>query len=512
MTEWSHGYNVSAGYTYGYFRELAPDWLDYGLALAGQQAPQGMRRRYLELGCGQGFNLLLHAAAFPEIEFLGIDFNPLHIAHARDLVARAGLTNLRFEEADFLALAAQWPADYGQFDYVVLHGIYSWISRDLRRAVISCLKQAVRPAGVVYNSYNALPGWTSALPLQHLLRRHEQVSGQKPAAAIESGLALMQRLKEADASLFKALPHLGPRLDSALKQDRAYLVQEYLHDEWHPMWHGQVAGEMAGAKLSYVGTATLAEAYLPQLLSEGLRTLANECDDPLLRQELIDTAINQSFRRDLYQRGAIKDWPVQQAEWWKRVRLLATNKQPAEGKFAFSTSYGEVNGQPELYQPLIDALRAGPKTVAELHGLPPFTGKPLGVLIQAISFLLHAGFALLHRTQGDVKTSSRVNRAIARAVTEGAPYSYLVAAYGGQAIVASTVDMLLLDTHAENAASNLPQLAEGLWQRLVALGRTLQKDGVVLTEPESIRSEALAQAEQFVSSRLPEWKRLGVWG
>lgn len=510
MSAWSHGYNVSVGYTYGYFRELAPDWLDYGLALSNHQPPAGQGRRYLELGCGQGLNLFLHAAAFPEIDFLGIDFNPLHIAHGRALAQRAGLGNLRFEEADFLALAERWPADHGQFDYVVLHGIYSWIAPELRRAIVACLGHAVRPGGVVYNSYNAQPGWTAAAPLQYLLRRIERSGGKPPAAAIDHGLALMNRLNQAGAQLFKALPQLAARIDSVASHDRAYVIQEYLHDSWHPMWHGQVAAELAGAKLRHVGTATLPEAWLPQLLPEALRAIAGETDDPALRQELIDAAINQSFRRDLYQRGATPAWPVPHAAWWKNLRLLSL-KEPADGAYAFKTAFGEVDGQPETYHPLMGALRNGPRTLAELHALPAFAGQPLSRLIQAASFLLHAGHVALHRAGADLKAVRRINQAIARAVAEGAPYNYLVAAQCGQAMAAGVVDLLLLDTLAEGGAPKAPALATGLLQRLAAQGRSLRKDGAALAEPDAARQEAQTLAEQFLATRLPEWQRLGVW-
>src|SRR3546814_15374578 len=101
--------------------------MNFGALLHGFRVPDARAPfRYLELGCGQGFGLCLLAALYPHGAFVGVDFNPEHIAHARELAHGAGLSNVRFEEADFSALAAQWPADYGQFNYVALHGIYSW--------------------------------------------------------------------------------------------------------------------------------------------------------------------------------------------------------------------------------------------------------------------------------------------------------------------------------------------------------------------------------------------------
>lgn len=173
MADWSHGYNISSGYTYNFYRELAPAWIDFAVRLAGKKRAFAEKRRYLELGCGQGVGLALLAAANPEMEFVGIDFDPSHIAHATQLAVNANLSNVRFIEADFLQLAKNWPQDVGTFDEVVLHGILSWVAPAVRQAIVSCLAEAIRPGGIAYVSYNALPGWLSAFPLQHLLRRYE---------------------------------------------------------------------------------------------------------------------------------------------------------------------------------------------------------------------------------------------------------------------------------------------------------------------------------------------------
>lgn len=509
MSSWSHGYNTSLGYTYHYFRELSPAWLEFALRLAGHQPLERKPGRYLDLGCGQGYNLLLHAAAFPDTEFLGIDFNPLHIAHARELAERCGIANVRFEEADFLALAQDWPADYGQFDHVVLHGIYSWVGPRLRQAIVQCLTHAVRSGGIVYNSYNTLPGCYAGAALQHLLRRHEKASGLKPAAAIDQGMDMMHRLNAAGALLFPAQPRLMPRMEENRGQNKAYLIQEYLHDAWHPFWHGQVVEELRAAKLDYVGTATLPEAWLPQLLTPAMRDEIAAHDDPLLQQELIDACINQSFRRDCFQRGVIKARPVPQSDYWYNLRIVAI--KPPRENYTFSTAFGDISGQPEGYEAVMQALHAsGPQSLGELHALPHFAAEPFASLIRAASFLLHGGYVSLWR-QGDPDRARRVNRAIAQAVAEGAPYTVLTAAHSALATTTSTIDLLLLDAWAENESRHAGDLAADLMLRLARLDLHLSKDNENITDPDAIRQEAVRLAERFIDRRLPQWRQLGVW-
>ena len=93
MVDWAHGYDVSVGYTYGFYREMAPDWLDLCTQISGfvppRRGPSG-QFRYLDLGTGQGLGLCLMAAAYPQAEFLGIDFHPEHIVHAEQTEQRIG--------------------------------------------------------------------------------------------------------------------------------------------------------------------------------------------------------------------------------------------------------------------------------------------------------------------------------------------------------------------------------------------------------------------------------------
>lgn len=509
MNSWSHGYNVALGYTYGYYRETAPHWLDFAARLAGVMPPSTHTFRYLELGCGQGFGLTLLAALNPDAEFVGVDFNPVHIAHARTLADAAGLRNIRFEEADFLSLAKEWPDDYGLFDYAVLHGILSWVSEDLRRAITGCLRHCLKPGSLVYASYNTQPGWMAALPLQHLLCTHQKAKGLAPVAAIEQGLTFMEKLKEAHATLFTALPQLSARMTAAAKLDRAYLVQEYLHDNWKCFWFSEIVHELAPAKVEFAGTATLSEPFLHTMLPDAQKSLINDVSDIVLYQELLDACINQSFRRDLFQRGLHRPWPAQRRKELLNVQLMLL-KRPKDEAYTFATVLGELAGRPEIYTPLLDALAEGPKSLAELAKLPPFVDQPLVMLMQVTAMLLHGDMAGISVVNPSVEGAIKFNRAVAQAAALGAPYNFIACASIGNGIPAQLTDLLFLGLF-DDQEQQTRQLAEGLLQRLKALGKVLGKDGQTLTEPEAIMAEAERLADIFIGETLPHWKRMGAW-
>lgn len=506
MADWSHGYNVEQGYTYGVYRELAPDWMELCATLAGYVTPSeaGTPLRYLELGCGQGFGLCLFAANHPDIEFVGIDFSPEHIAHARALAAQAGLGNVRFEEADFLDLARAWPESLGRFDYAVLHGIYSWVPADVRAAIVACLDRALVSGGLAYASYNAMPGWAAMQPFQHIVARLSQRTSQPGATVLGAGIGLFERLKNGGAALFEALPGLGGRIAGLKGMSSAYLVQEYLHRNWHPLWFSQVAEEMRAAKLEPVASATLPENLLPALLPEPLRGPVAEIADPLTQQDLIDCAINQSFRRDLFARGRRKRLANAPGAADFVVHALAP---PAGDTLEVKTSFGAFTLRESVFRPVFDALADGPKPVAALLDL----GVP-GNLLQALILLAHGGAVSIARPAGarDGAAARRFNAVVCAQVGMGAPYNYVATPQNGAAHGLRDVDLIVMKVRRDDPGAGPETLRDGLLATLAGLGRKLLRND----EPVD-GDEAKAFADELVSdilaNRLPIWKRLGAF-
>ena len=503
MNDWTHGYNIEQGYTYGVYRELAPDWMDVCAMLAGYVAPSESvqeRMRYLELGCGQGFGLCLIASAYPEIEFVGIDFSPEHIAHARGLARAAGLDNVRFVEADFLDLAGAWPQELGRFDYAVLHGIYSWVPAELRRAIVACLAEALVSGGLAYVSYNSMPGWAVMQPFQHIAARLQSKSALPGPQLLGNAVALFQRLKNGNAALFEAMPGLAGRIDGLKELAPAYLVQEYLHSNWTPLWFSDVADEMRAAKLDFVASATLPENLLPAMLPDPLKAVIAEVADPMAQQDVIDCAINQSFRRDLLARGRRRRF---QAAPGAADLIVHPLQRPQGETVAIKTSFGEFTLKAQIYAPIFDALENGPKKIGELLGQQNQSN-----VLQALILLAHGGHvAILRDAPREFASAQRFNRACAAAVLTGAPYNYLAAPAIGSAVAARDVDLMLLGLKDQGFARG--ELGDKLIEALGRLGRKLLRDGQPV-EGDEARTLAKDLVNDVFVNRLPTWQRLGV--
>ena len=162
------GYVTDVPYVYGFKPMLAPAWLDL-VAVIGGVAPPARDGGFAwcDLGCGQGVSAAILAATHPAGSFYGIDAMPAHIEHAARLAAEADAPNAEFHTADFDAARA---LPLPRFDYIVAHGVYSWVDRPVRAQLRRLIDGHLKSGGLVYVSYNALPGWTGDLPFQHLAR------------------------------------------------------------------------------------------------------------------------------------------------------------------------------------------------------------------------------------------------------------------------------------------------------------------------------------------------------
>jgi len=505
MTSSSHGYDMSAGYTYGFCPEMAPDWLDLAARLAGHapaRRASGAPFRYLELGCGQGMGLCLLAAANPHGEFLGVDFLPEHVDHGRGLPAAAGLTQIRLRDGDFVALAADWPTEFGQFDYVTLHGVYSWITPMVREALVRCLGQATKPTGLVYIGYNAQPGWLGTVPFRHISRLIKDVSGQPSDVVLQDSIALFDRLATGGATSFQILPGLKARLAAVKRQSSNYLIHEYLHEGWHPLWHSEVLKEVGTAGLSFVGSASLAETLLPGALPPALRATIEDQAAETLRMDVQDLVINQSFRRDIF-RPLLHTMPPPDPKALDAVRLHLMTPVAGDA-LSITTSFSEITLQRPAYEEIVADLAAGPRAIADLVALPSMRKQGRTNAMQILALLLHARTLAVGPAQAaPLQAAERLNRVIARAVSDGLPYDHLSAATLGSAVAASELDLLLLDQWLGGGDDrDAAALATATEARLVQLGRPLN-------EP-AARAQLTDRAAAFLRQILPRWRSLGV--
>lgn len=474
---WQHGYHADGTYTCGFYRELAPAWLDFASLLKGHRSPRRHSAepfRYLELGSGMGLGLCLLAATHPEGQFIGIDFHPDHVLHSRRLSEALQLSNIQFVEDDFLRLSEDSVELCGQYHYVVAHGIATWVVKPIRQALLKVAANTLIPGGLFYCSYNTLPGWLGAFPLQQLawLESGRRAPGTTGAAqAVNGAAATLQALlgtTDDPSALAMALPGLRERLARLNDMDPSYLVQEYINEGWQPLTVQDFHASAVVNKLRYVASAALPDNF-PGLLPMNVRDTVMAEADPLVREVLQDLAINQSFRRDILSRGVDM---LRSAELTAALRAMHFRLQeaPEQDAYSFTTNFGRVNGNAQLYRSAEAALADGPTSFAVLQDRLSLS---IPDLAQLLSLLLHSGRIAIDRGEAGQAAADAcrlVNRALSRLQLAGRPYHFRAAAPIGSAVGFSLPEALL-EKAAESYGGS--DHREALIEGLEALGQTL---------------------------------------
>ena len=513
--DWTEGYVQEIDYTHGYYRELAPGLLDLACVSRGVSTLLEYRPlRYLELAFGQGISINIHAAAC-EGEFWGNDFNPTHTINARELSAASG-SDAQLSDDSFAELAAR--DDLPEFDVITMHGTWSWISAENRRAIVDIVRRKLSPGGVFYMSYNCLPGWAAELPLRHLLMLHAELASpesQGLAAKIDASLAFAQSMLDADAKYFRAHGGLPGWMEKMAGHNRNYLAHEYFNRDWHPMPFADVARSLAEAKLNFAASATLAEHLDGLGLPEKARKMLAGIQHPIMRETVQDYFVNQRFRRDIFVKGPRRLSPAGRAE---RLRSMpfALLVQPDQVPMKLAVTAGEIELHPEIYRPFLEAMAGddfAPKTLRQLEAYPKCSKITFPQLVQMAVVLTGTGHLHPAQRASDIDAATPRCKALNAHIIERAALtdnvSTLASAVIGAGVPVTRQDMLFLRARSRGIKAE-DQWAQHAWECLLANGQRLVTGGKTLQSAEENLAHLRAEAKELSRKRLPVFKSLGL--
>jgi SAM-dependent methyltransferase len=497
---WGAGYVTDVAYVPGYYRFQSPLHLNLACLMggvAGVEITPTTQLSYLELGCGQGFGALILAACNPDWQVTGVDFNPAHIAAARELAAAAGIANTRFIEAD-LATLAEEPAgaEIPQADVVTMHGLWSWVSDKVRAGIVRLFAVKIRPGGLAYVSYNALPAWQGALGMQRLLRE----AGERVAAASDRqalhGLGLVQDLVEAKARHLDGNPFVGGLLEHARQAQPAYLAHEYMNAEWRPCFHADVVAALAAAKLDWVASAQLLENFSALMLPDPVRAIANRHDDPLLRELIKDMCLTRGLRQDVFVRGARRLSPAERDAALLEV-MLTPLCRAQDFAFEIDVPTGKAAFGQEFYGPILAALDAGPQRIGELLALPGLPRRDNPAELAGMLVGSEQALPVLGLPAPPDRRAAALNRAAAQYFVrpDNLNTSMALAVGGtGNPLPCPMLDLFVADRLRAGEAADPAQ-----WAAFLGAGR-----------PESEQHRLREFCERLLAQRAPIWRAFGL--
>ncbi len=293
-------YVTDVPYPRSFAGDLSPIRLRLVAALNGFATPDAQDFDYCELGCGHGDTTAALAASYPCARFVGVDLNADHICCANDIARSCELENVRFLERDFEDLHGESLPD---FDFITAHGVLSWIGPEKRAALLAFAARKLKPGGLLYAGYNALPGWAAIEPLRRLMfDRASAVDGDTLTKATHA-LEFAKLLAARGAGYFTSNHPATEMLATMERVGLPYVAHEYLQAHWTPMYFAEVARELSLHDLYFGGQLPLFLNYRDLATPPSLAEVFEGVTDRVTFETLLDYAINQYFRRDVYIKG-----------------------------------------------------------------------------------------------------------------------------------------------------------------------------------------------------------------
>ena len=287
--------------------ECLPDRMATIAALAGVKPPAFDRATVVDIGCATAANLLSIAAAYPGVRAIGVDPSSSAIAYGQALADDAGLSNVQ------LVADTRVPLDDGEADFVMAHGVLSWVDDETRAAVIAEAARVTRPGGLILFSFNASPG-----ALKRFFTR--SVGRRAARAEIEAGdaegahAAVLARLQAAAAYAETGVPQAefaGEEAKRLAQHPPGVLFHDELHSEWVPLAVSALSAQTARVGVNYLGELRSIHRWRQRLPAEEVRTIVKLAGpSAAAQQQFVDDMLGTAFHTSLFLRGTPPREPI----------------------------------------------------------------------------------------------------------------------------------------------------------------------------------------------------------
>jgi methyltransferase-like protein/SAM-dependent methyltransferase len=277
------------------FPQTHPDRLATIATLFGMQPANVENCRVLEIGCASGGNLIPMAELLPESRFLGIDASARQVEMGQKVIEELGFKNVRLQKLDIRDVNLT----LGQFDYIICHGVFSWVPRPVQDKILAICRDHLSPHGVAYVSYNTYPGWHMRGMIRDMMGYHAKRFAD-PAQRVAQARALLDFMAQAVAGQQTAHSVLLKTEVEALRQaSDSYLFHEQLEETNDPLYFHQFVERAAAQGLQYLGEAEISAMWLGNLPSPIANTLRGLSTDIIQIEQFMDFLRNRMFRQTL---------------------------------------------------------------------------------------------------------------------------------------------------------------------------------------------------------------------
>ncbi|HEV8414400.1 MAG TPA: class I SAM-dependent methyltransferase [Bryobacteraceae bacterium] len=296
------------------YPETHPDSLARTAVLFGMEPPPVQQCRVLEIACGDGGNLIPMGFELPNSEFLGIDIASTPIQIGQRVMERSGVKNVTLRALDLMEVAH----DFGTFDYIIAHGIYSWAPDAVREKLLRICRDHLSPRGVAFISFNTGPAGRIRQLTRDMIMFHLRAAGIE-ADQVAEGRKFLQMLVDLadDSSIWKAV--LGNEAVRLSKRPDSVTFHDELGAAYSPVYFADFAAAAEQNGLQSLSDSDLKDIVDPikPEAAKALERLAN--GDVVRYQQYLDFLVFRGFRRSLL---CHRDIPLERGQYLQRVQTL----------------------------------------------------------------------------------------------------------------------------------------------------------------------------------------------
>lgn len=288
------------GYKSMPFPYTTPATLEAYAALVGISAPNPKTARVLELGATYGGNIISQALFNPDATFVGIELSQEQVEKGNEVIANAGLTNVSLIQSDIASIGSE----IGTFDYIIAHGVYSWVDDGVKEALLRLIDEHLAEDGIAYVSYNTYPGWHTMEEVRQLMmfsnrdktqfnHKEKVLHGKTIGSIVGSQILKYDNLKERNSKFLGALR-------SVMQKDEYYVGHDHLEPNNDPVYFYQFNDHLGAHNLAYLCDADLTLSMVRSFDADIADTLDKLApNDHVAQEQYLDFMLDTTFRKSI---------------------------------------------------------------------------------------------------------------------------------------------------------------------------------------------------------------------
>lgn len=288
------------GYKSMPFPYTTPATLEAYVALVGVSAPNPKTARVLELGATYGGNIISQALFNPDATFVGIELSQEQVEKGNEVISNAGLTNVSLIQSDIASIGSE----IGTFDYIIAHGVYSWVDDGVKDALLRLIDEHLAEDGIAYISYNTYPGWHTMEEVRQLMmfsnrdkaqfnHKEKVLHGKTIGSIVGSQILKYDNLKERNSKFLGALR-------SIMQKDEYYVGHDHLEPNNDPVYFYQFNDHLGAHNLAYLCDADLTLSMVRSFDADIADTLDKlALNDHVAQEQYLDFMLDTTFRKSI---------------------------------------------------------------------------------------------------------------------------------------------------------------------------------------------------------------------